>query len=105
MKWEASGKILIVQDVQQVSNSLAHTNARATCVILYFTDFCRLSGMEGFNCISEELCIPRDYVCDGIPDCIQGSVVFDEMNCPPPPPGNSVKSQYFRDANQTTLGM
>ena len=61
---------------------------------IYFTDYCRLSGMEGFNCVSEERCVPQDYVCDGIPDCIQGSVVFDEMNCPPPPPGNSSINQY-----------
>ena len=62
-----------------------------------FTDYCRLSGMEGFNCISEELCIPEDYVCDGIPDCIQASTVFDEMNClpPPPDPGNSVHTQLM----------
>lgn len=72
-----------------------------------FTDYCRLSGMEGFNCISEELCIPEDYVCDGIPDCVQASTVFDEMNCLPPPPdffsfflldplaGNSVHTQCY----------
>ena len=52
---------------------------------MYFIDYCRLSGMEGFNCASEALCVPQDYVCDGIPDCVQASVVFDEMNCPPTP--------------------
>ena len=42
-----------------------------------------MSEMEGFNCMSEKLCIPQERVCDGYPDCVIGITVFDEMNCIP----------------------
>ena len=42
-----------------------------------------MSGTEGFNCMSEKLCVPQEHVCDGYPDCVIGRKVFDEMNCIP----------------------
>ena len=44
--------------------------------------------MEGFNCLSEKLCVRQDYVCDGIPDCVRDAAVFDELNC------NSTQGSY-----------
>lgn len=50
----------------------------------FATDYCSISKkMNGFNCLSEKLCIPQDYVCDGIPDCIRDRTTFDESNCIP----------------------
>ena len=35
--------------------------------------------------MSEKLCVPLERVCDGYPDCVRGTIVFDEMNCIPIP--------------------
>ena len=37
--------------------------------------------MEGFNCLSEKLCVPQERVCDGYPDCVRDTTIFDEINC------------------------
>ena len=52
-------------------------------VHMFWADYCRMSGIEGFNCMSEKLCVPQAHVCDGYPDCVIGTAVFDEMNCIP----------------------
>lgn len=50
---------------------------------VFWADYCEMSEMEGFNCMSEKLCVPQERVCDGYPDCVIGITVFDEMNCIP----------------------
>ena len=54
-----------------------------TSGVFAHADYCGMSGIEGFNCISEKLCVPQEHVCDGYPDCVIGTTVFDEMNCIP----------------------
>lgn len=38
------------------------------------TDYCAEAGIEGFNCLPEQLCVPQEHRCDGVPDC--GFIVF-----------------------------
>ena len=34
--------------------------------------------MEGFNCPAEQLCVPFQYLCDGVPDCGAIFIAVDE---------------------------
>ena len=36
--------------------------------------------MTGFNCLSEMRCIPQEYVCDGVPDCVILDTSLEELN-------------------------
>lgn len=49
------------------------------------TDYCRISEIDGFNCLPEKFCVPQEHVCDGFPDCVRATTVFDETNCIPTP--------------------
>lgn len=44
-----------------------------------------MAGTEGFNCLIEKLCVPKEHVCDGYPDCVYNVFVFDEEECIPSP--------------------
>ena len=48
-----------------------------------FVDYCTEMGIKGFNCLSEQVCIPQEHICDGIPDCQFSSTVLatDELGC------------------------
>lgn len=48
-------------------------------------DYCAVEGIEGYNCLSEKLCVPQNYICDGIPDCVRATLALDEMDCLPTP--------------------
>ena len=40
-------------------------------IVIFFSciDYCAEAGMAGFNCPAEQLCVPFNYLCDGVPDC------------------------------------
>ena len=45
-----------------------------------FSDYCLESGnLNGFNCLSEMYCVPMEYVCDGIPDCVSVDTSLEEL--------------------------
>ena len=46
--------------------------------MIVLLDYCAESGMEGFNCIQERICVPREHVCDGVPDCGYVFLATDE---------------------------
>ena len=50
-----------------------------------WADYCSVSQIDGFNCLSEKFCVPQEHLCDGFPDCVRATTVFDEMNCIPTP--------------------
>ena len=52
-----------------------------------------MEGIEGYNCLSEKLCVPQSYICDGIPDCVRATLAIDEMDCLPTP-GTLYRSMY-----------
>ena len=57
--------------------------------------------MEGFNCLSEKLCVPQERVCDGYPDCVRDTTIFDEINCTLAPGTrySFIKAQMNQSAN------
>ena len=47
--------------------------------LLFFLVVCE---GDQFGCVSENRCLPQEYVCDGIPDCqVFGFFDRDESNC------------------------
>ena len=48
--------------------------------------------MDGFNCLQEGLCLPQEYECDGVPDCVTGLFALDETDCN----GKSIGKGYYK---------
>ena len=46
-------------------------------MMFWFSDHCGTT--DGYNCLSEMRCIPREYVCDGQPDCVLFESSLDEL--------------------------
>ena len=59
-----------------------------------------MSGIDGFNCMHENLCVPQERVCDGYPDCVMGTTVFDEMNCIPESGTQGCKNMHPLNTSQ-----
>ena len=61
----------------RLDKSVTHDNFSLTFTYTPpWSDFCQ----DGeFDCPKEQKCIPMEYVCDGVPDCVS---VRDEFDCP-----------------------
>lgn len=61
--------------------------------------FKRLFSVDTFKCVSNDKCIDRDFVCDGVPHCLDAS---DESKEPDGPCGGTcaLKSNFKCDGNR-----
>lgn len=70
--------------VMDLTKSTAQVHSKCYTLILNTTsffwpiDYCVQAGMEGFNCPAEQLCVPFNYLCDGVPDCGALATAVDE---------------------------